>query len=153
MIGISVRADGPTFELDIPAGTADVALKALAEQTEFLTLFQSNDVGQVRTSGIKGPFTVEEALAHILADTTLAFDLIKRGVIVVRHSNASASIRPEESLTESETMQNKQSLFKRTTALLAALVLAPVAGAAETQAADEEVIEEIVVTGIRGSMQ
>ena len=50
-------------------------------------------------------------------------------------------------------MQNKQSLFKRTTALLAALVLAPVAGAAETQAADEEVIEEIVVTGIRGSMQ
>ena len=153
MTGISVRADDPTFELDIPAGTADVALKALAEQTEFLTLFQSNDVEQVRTPGIKGPFTVEEALVHILADTTLAFDLIKRGVIVVRHSNASASIRPEESLTESETMQNKQSLFKRTTALLAALVLAPVAGVAEAQEADEEVIEEIVVTGIRGSMQ
>ena len=44
-------ADGPTSELDIPAGTADVPLKALAEQTEFLTLFQSNDVEQVRTPG------------------------------------------------------------------------------------------------------
>ena len=158
MTGISAPADGPTFELDIPAGTADVALKALAEQTEFLTLFQSNDVDQVRTPGIKGPFTVEEALAQILADTPLAYDLVKRGVIVVRHSNASASIRSEEPLMESETMQNKQSLFKRATALLAAVVLAPATGAAEAQAADaadadEEVIEEIVVTGIRGSLQ
>ena len=76
MTGISVRADGPTFELDVPAGTADVALKALAEQTEFLMLFQSNDVEQVRTPGIEGPYTVEEALEHILADTPLAFDLI-----------------------------------------------------------------------------
>ena len=53
MTGVPVRADGPTFELDIPAGTADVALKALAEQTEFLTLFQSDDVEQVRTPGDK----------------------------------------------------------------------------------------------------
>ncbi|MDE0053024.1 MAG: TonB-dependent receptor [Gammaproteobacteria bacterium] len=157
MTGTSVRADDPTFELDIPAGTADVALKALAEQTEFLTLFQSNDVERVRTPGIKGPFTVEEALARILADTPLAFDLIKRGVIVVRYSNPSASIRPEETLTESETMQDKQSFFRRATAFLAAAVLAPATGAAEAQAADqaadEEVIEEIVVTGIRGSLQ
>ena len=152
MTGISVRADDQAFELDIPAGTVDVALKALAEQTEFLTLFQSNDVDQVRTQGIKGPFTIEEALAHILADTPLAFDLIKRGVIVVRPSNTSASIRPKESLTGSKTMQNKQSFFKRATALLAAAMLAPATGAAETQAADEEVMEEIVVTGIRGSM-
>ena len=99
MTGVPVRADGPTFELDIPAGTADVALKALAEQTEFLTLFQSDDVEQVRTQAIKGPFTVEEALVRILADTPLAFDLIKRGVIVVRHNNLLASISSEKSLT------------------------------------------------------
>ena len=56
---------------------------------------------------------------------------------------------------ESETMQNKQSSFKRATALLAAVVLAPATGAAEAQAADadEELVEEIIVTGIRGSLQ
>ena len=155
MTGVPVRADGPTFELDIPAGTADVALKALAEQTEFLTLFQSDDVEQVRTQAIKGPFTVEEALVRILADTPLAFDLIKRGVIVVRHNNLLASISSEKSLTGNETMQNNQSLFKRVAGLLAAAMLAPATGAAETEASeaktDSKFIEEIIVTARRTS--
>ena len=158
------RGDGkPTVVFDIPKMTAKDALMRFAQQTSTPLLVSFELVASIEGNALIGEFTVADGLHRLLAGTGIV-GTIERGVIGVRvdpvpDEQNVASRKGNKHMSETKT--KKAPLLKRMGTAIAAAIFATSGGAAiaadETraadQAADEEVMEEIVVTGIRGSMQ
>lgn len=58
---------------DIPAQDIDSALTALADQANLRLLFKSGDVAGMKTQGLSGSFTADEALRRLLAGTGMTW--------------------------------------------------------------------------------
>ncbi len=141
----SVHAAEETFDLDIPGEAADVAVKALAKQTGFLTLFQSSDVTRVQTNMIVGRYSLHEALTIMLRNTPLSFDLTTGGVIVLTLDDDPDSMRKGGMNVSDSANNRKTGLLAR----IASVLLFSSAGAGQASAAEdnnEGFIEEILVT-------
>ncbi len=85
---------------DIPAGRAEVTLKAFAEQSGTQFFFSADKVRGVRTPALKGEFAAREALDRMLAGTGLVVvQDEKSGALSVRrdvHPNAPRAAPTEE---------------------------------------------------------
>lgn len=152
----SAWADEPVYDLAIASTASELAIKDLAKQTGSMTLFQSNDVAQVKTNAVIGQFTVSEALDTMLLDTPLTYDLTDGGVIVVRYDGPREQSIGEPDMTNfGATASVRPTLFKRVaTALFGASVAAGAVGSAPAFAAsavDVPIIEEIIVTAEKRS--
>lgn len=149
--GAEAAAEEPAverYEFDVVEERLGPALEAVGWITgaNVLYPYELADLGGMRE--VSGFLTPDEALAILLGDTELSGQLTEGGVIVVTS--------PAKQLQESTEpqMENKgrtgwASLF----AGLAATIAGPAAGAADAPdgAVDEsQVIESMVVTGVRG---
>ncbi|WP_165793852.1 TonB-dependent receptor [Hyphococcus luteus] len=134
-------------DLDIPAQTAQDAVKALARAHKRSVLFQTEDVMAVNTNSLKGDYSLQRALDEMFQGTSLKGGLTESGVITV-------SLRKTENRSEGDKPMKKQSRFLLTTALSSfASVIATAAVAQDTGETAATPQDVIVVTGtnIRGA--
>jgi hypothetical protein len=79
------RAAVTKQRFDVPAGDARPMLRLFANQAGCEIMFPVDNVAGVKTNAVKGEFTIQEALAQILAETGLVASLdAKTGAIAIR---------------------------------------------------------------------
>lgn len=77
-----------SMTFDLPAGAAEPALNALAQQSGMQVIFRT-EYGEVPVPELRGKYTVREALAKLLAGTPLVAKVDETtGIIVVTQSDA-----------------------------------------------------------------
>lgn len=70
--GETPQGGGPsTRSFDIPAAEAQVALKKFAQQSGLELLYSTREIVGITTNAVKGVFTAQEALHHLLDGTKL----------------------------------------------------------------------------------
>lgn len=142
-----VNAAEQVYELQISAGTADESLRALARQTGHALLYRSTEVEAVRTRGLSGSYTLQQALAGLLEGTTLSGGLTEGGVIAVSRSASHTTNQRETGAMQGE--KNK-SVFASISAFSLSLLGLP-AHAQETATTSSVYLEEIIVTAQKRS--
>ena len=79
--GVSVAQEA--YEVDISSVRAADAIKSLSFQTGHSVLFQTDDVGSIRTNAIKGRMTLREAMDALFEGTALTGGLTDSGIITI----------------------------------------------------------------------
>lgn len=118
--------------LDIPSQNLSTALSQLGLQTGRELVFSPQVVAGKRSNAVHGSMSAEQALSHLLKGTGLSARTGSQGTLVVENSY----MRP---------------IAMQTMDAAPAPQSAP--AAEPTPAADDQVAEEIVVTGIRASLR
>ncbi len=128
------------YDFDIPSQDAASSLEQLAEITGAIGLFRYDLAAAQQANAVVGRYTLPDALDLLLEGTNLAGDLSDKRVISI------TAIKAAERTNEEEPMDVKKTGFIAT---LAAIFSASPATAQDTVS---DVLEEIVVTGNRGSL-
>ncbi len=126
-------------DFNIPQQRADLALLEFAEQADITLAVRPEEVGDVVANALVGRYRIQEGIEILLADTRLT-PVLKNAMIL--------SVRVERSSTEEGGGMNPKKL-----GLMAAVAVALSGGNASAQDNSSDMVEEIVVTGIRGSLQ
>src|SRR6202165_1458924 len=174
MLGAQAFADPTLRHFDIQTQATASALNEFARQADITLVFASALVEQHRLAGIKGDFTVLEALKKLLDGTGLSFTQVSATTIAISAENKAAEPQhpqasgpgtvPDPTVNENQTKgedtMNHRGLFTRIAALftLSGAVLAgghaygqdtaaEPATAADASAANTSSLDEIVVTG------
>src|SRR4051812_9195994 len=75
LVALAIRpvaaAEALKVRFDLPADTAEVALKRLSQQSGIEVLFPTDAVSGVRTNSVRGQMTARQALDAMLAGTAL----------------------------------------------------------------------------------
>ena len=130
------------YEFDISEVRLDIALNRLAQQTNTPLLFSHEEVRNVQPNPVVGRYTIREALAILLNNTGITGNINDQGVLTV--------MRAGSELNEGDNMKFHKKRLTGLAAVLAVLLGSP--GAVQAQD-DGDAMEEVVVTGIRGSLQ
>lgn len=131
----------PEYDINIPAQNAAFALERLAEQTGAITLFPYDLASGVQANAVVGRYSLPAALAALLDGSGLSGGLSEKRVITIAESV------DEESAEEEEQMNAKKVGML---AAIGSLIFGGPAGAQDTGANQDDGLEEIVVTGVRG---
>lgn len=129
------------YDFDIPEERADVALTTFAEQANLTLIFPYDKVKKIVVRRLSGHYSVEEAIDILLSDT---------GLKMVVDANDQLMIIQDTNNQESVEMPKKSKLSTAIVAILSSVFTTQYASAQDTTDAD---MEEVVVTGIRQSMQ
>jgi outer membrane receptor for ferric coprogen and ferric-rhodotorulic acid len=70
-------------QLDVPAGNLVSALKSLAAQTDVELVYRAEQLKDLRTEGVKGAFSPQEAIAILLKGTALQVHTAASGAMVI----------------------------------------------------------------------
>jgi outer membrane receptor protein involved in Fe transport len=131
-VGVSTRA-----ATRIPAQDLGSALQALAKERDFHVIFVAEDVGGVRTQGVVGEVTADEALSSILNGTGLTYRYIdEKTVTIVPVGPSSSQIESRASAVPA--LMVAQGEEKRQSE--------PQAGENSSGSFEDQKLEEIVVT-------
>ncbi len=126
-----------TTYFNIPQQRADLSLTQFAEQADLTLIFRFKSAKDKTANKLEGEYSVADAIEILLDDTGLKPVFSDQGLLM--------SVSDKLSDPEGDQMN-----AKKTTGLLA--VFATVFGATPAMAQDtENVVEEIVVTGVRAS--
>lgn len=150
LIAGATGAEEPIHDINIPEQNAAKALEQLAEQTGAITLFPYDLAKARQTRAVVGRYTLPDALRLLLKDTGLSGDLSEKRVISITPIEADARTDEEEPVD----VNKKSGLVAGLLAIFGGTSSAAqdVSDRSGTGASDEPV-EEIVVTGIRGSLR
>ncbi len=122
---------------DIPQQRADISLIEFAETANITLIFPFDDAREVTANKLVGKYTAEQALQILLADTLLAIHISDDGQLSISSENLTGEF-------ESVDKKNK----------LSAAIIGVLSTMAATHASSQEApIEEVLVTGIVGSLQ
>lgn len=141
--GVSVAQE--TYAIDIPARKAAEAIKTLSFQTGHSVLFQTEDVGSVRTNAIQGQMTLQQAMEALFEGTTLAGGLTDSGIITISQGPSQNQDGLESDVTQ---VISKRSLL----ATVSAIVFGTTGVQAQEAAPQEDDVRReaaIVVVGSR----
>src|ERR1700732_1372034 len=174
MLGAQAYADPTVRHFDIQTQATASALNEFARQADITLVFASALVDKHQMVGIKGDFTVLDALRKLLDGTGLSFTQVSATTIAISAENKAAEPQhppasgpgtvPDPTgngnQTKGEDNMNHRGLFTRIAALfaLSGAVLAgshaygqdtatTPAAAADASAANTSTLDEIVVTG------
>jgi iron complex outermembrane receptor protein len=175
MLGAQAFADPTLRHFDIQTQATASALNEFARQADITLVFASALIDQHQTVGIKGDFTVLEALKRLLDGTGLSFTQVSATTIAIsaetkadQQSNppanepgAAPGPNGNGNQTQGESNMNHRGLFTRIAALFALsgaalsgghaygqdTTGAPAAATGDTSAANTSTLDEIVVTG------
>jgi TonB-dependent receptor len=148
--GATGAGEEPVHDINIPEQNAAKALEQLAEQTGAITLFPYDLAKARQTRAVVGRYTLPDALRLLLKDTGLSGGLSEKRVISITPIEADARTDEEEPVE----IKKKSGLAAVLLAIFGGTssVAQDVSDSSVTGASDEPV-EEIVVTGIRGSLR
>lgn len=79
----------PTIAFNAPAGPLDKALRRFADQTGFQMVYDTTIVQGLKTVGVSGRMTPQEALARLLAGTALTFHMPEPHTVIIEAVPAS----------------------------------------------------------------
>ena len=145
----AVSPEGQHYDLNIAASSVVEALNLLAGQTGHMLLFDYDLAKDRRVRPVEGRYTIEDALATMLAGSGLSGAVTRRKVITVSAAHTGATTHQTELYMKHTTEPGRSLLGLIGTALVAVILSSP--GQAEDISAASEVdktrmIEEIVVT-------
>jgi len=126
-----------TLSFDIPRQRADLSLTEFAEQANITLIFPFNDAMEITANPLAGKYSIEDAVRVLLADTRLKVNIGDDGQL---------TIFTDQSLGEIDSMHKKNKLSSAVVGVISSLV------GAQTLA-QENSVEEVIVTGIRGSLE
>lgn len=145
LAGVGGCAFAQIRQFDIPSEDAGKSISELSRQSGVPIIGPGDQLHDVITPEIKGTFDVTVALGLMLKNTGLNASRSADGVIVIS-STTNKSVCDDEG----ETMSNK-SLLTRSVSWLA-MMLASIQ-CASAQSGDSQMMETVVVTGVRASLQ
>jgi len=137
-------AGRPEYEFNIPAQPLVKSLNILSNKTETLVLFPYDLVKDRTSHRVQGRFTVRQALEQMLQNTGLEGGVSKTGVLMISQGESEKT-----SITKGVDMGNKNKLSSSIVLAMSSLAAAQAAA----QEASNETLEEILVTGVRGSLE
>jgi outer membrane receptor protein involved in Fe transport len=174
MLGAQAFADPTLRHFDIQTQATPSALNAFARQADITLVFASALVDRHQMVGIKGDFTVLEALRKLLEGTGLSFTQVSATTIAISAETKAEQTHPPTNgggtvpdpngngnQTQGESNMNHRGLFTRVAALFALSGAAlsgghaygqdtaatPAAATGDASAASSSTLDEIVVTG------
>lgn len=148
LISFSALAQAETDTLekvvrfDIPQQRADISLTEFAKQANITLIFPFDDVKQLQTNSLQGEYSITDAVALLLRDTQLFVNIGADGQL---------TILMEHDLGEIDSMHKKKLLSSAVIAALSSLTGAN--AIAQQTSAPAGQVEEVLVTGIRASLQ
>ncbi len=86
MFSVSMAAEERTIEFNIPPQTLSSAIRGLSEQANIQALYAEETVAGIRSGGLRGAYTVREAMEKLLEGSNLSFDFTSPAVVVVRRN-------------------------------------------------------------------
>ena len=131
------------FHFSIPQQPAVHSLSYVAEQANITLIFPFEAMASKTANAIEGEYSVENALGQLLQGTGYAVSVRSNGHINI--------VLAKKSLGGIEVMHKLNKVASAVMMMVAASSVAMPASAQEAQSSDQ--FEEIVVTGIRGSLQ
>lgn len=135
------------FYFDIPQQQADGALTALGQQADITILYRYDVVHGYKTGQLKGEYTLDEAISFLLEGTSLKTEFSPAGHLIITDDKATRG-------NEVKPKVNKTSAMAGILAAVASLFGGTGEVSAQATAdVSDHTIEEIVVTGIRESIQ
>ena len=135
--GISTQV----IAFDIPQKRADLSLTEFARQANITLIFPYDQVKDVVTNPLQGEYTIEEAVRLLLAGTSLKVNVDEKGLL---------TITTEESNEEMDSMHHKNKLSGAIIGIMASMAGT---GVQAQDTGSAPAVEEVMVTGIRGSLQ
>lgn len=145
MMPLAAQADGSITKeklyFSIPQQRADHSLTHVAELANITLIFPFDEFQKVKAKGIEGVYTVEEALKTLLQGTGYALSMGSNG-------NAHIVLR-KTSFGGIDSMLKLNKLSKQVMSVIALSTM----GEATYGQSDQAGLEEVVVTGIRQSLQ
>jgi len=145
-------ADAPV-SLDVPAGELVAALKTLAKQSDVELLYQPAQLKDIKTSGLKGQYTAQDAVSMLIRGTSLRVYTTERGVMVIapvgeKTSWNSARISNSSGVSLGKQEESSEDRILLAQANMEQTVSSPTAEKRNDEAANNQParLEEIVVT-------
>ncbi len=140
----SVRRD-----VSIPAQGLGPALQSFAHECDVQVIFASDDVLDVRTAGVSGKVTIEEALSQMLRGTGLTYRLLDNSTVTIFPVSTPAAphaapVAPAVTQTGASVALPQQPVRER---LRLAQVESTATGSQTPTNATPGALEEVVVTG------
>ena len=130
-------------DFNIPKQRADLALTTFAQQADLTLIFPYDKVREVTANGLHGNYSIEEAIEILLLNT---------GLRMVVNNNDQLMIIRDTNNQELVQMPKKSKLSTAIVAILSA-VFGSQQASAQGSSGVEDRLEEVVVLGIRQSMQ
>lgn len=129
------------YDFDIPRERADLALTTFAEQANLTLIFPYDKVKEIEARRLSGHYSIEDAIDILLRGTGLKMVVDTQGqLMIIQDTNNQ----------ESEEMPKKTKLSTAIVAIISSVFTSQYAGAQDNGSSD---MEEVVVTGIRQSLQ
>ncbi|MEM9744177.1 MAG: TonB-dependent receptor [Pseudomonadota bacterium] len=143
------QGEDPKYRFDIAESTLGAALEAVARVADVNVLYPYDLAARKMPNRVVGELDLERALSVLLRGTGLSGRLTSNGVIVITPESVQA--RQASDIPMDQTHRNPR---RGVLAGLAGLIIGASAsvspGATAAEEADNEFIESLVVTGVRG---
>lgn len=143
MAPLKVMAENTQYQFDIPPQQADGALAALGQQAGISVLYRHDLVKDYKAKGLYGRYTAADAVVVLLHKLPLTAEFNASGHLLVKANN---------DLTRGSNMNNKQPK-KNILAAVIAFIMSPTVAIAQENTQSVDTLEEVVVTGIRRSLE
>jgi TonB-dependent receptor len=132
------------IQFDIPQQRADLSLTEFAEQADITLIFPFDDAAKIVTNKLAGRYSIEDAVKRLVANTKLSVKIDEKGLL---------TITTNQSHEELDSMHNKNKLSAIIGLLTSVAGTQAIAQDAPLPSGATEQVEELMVTGIRGSLQ
>lgn len=150
-VSLPAVANEQMFSFDVPKTTVDKALNTIALQAGAQVLFPFDKVRSIEANTVSGELTLTEALKLTLNGTGLMANFTPSGVITVSFSSEQSKLNGEGRTPMKK--EQKLSLLSKVALMIFGAANIQGISAQEGNAREEEkVVEEVVVTGTRGSI-
>lgn len=132
------------IQFDIPQQRADLSLTEFAEQADITLIFPFDDAAKITANKLIGRYSIETAAKLLVANTQLSVKIDEKGLL---------TITTNQSHEELDSMHNKNKLSAVIGLLTTVAGTQAIAQDTNIPSGATEQVEELMVTGIRGSLQ
>jgi outer membrane receptor protein involved in Fe transport len=146
----TAASDAQARTYHIAAQTLGSALQEFAAQAGLQLLFSESDVAGMRTGGLQGSFTKDQALERLLAGSGLAFEFPKADAVIIRRPGNSIDSTSARAAGAASTTQSSGAA-NPTLAPASRSSSGPSSSGADSQSRAD--FQEVIVTGRAGVEQ
>ncbi|MCE3254448.1 MAG: TonB-dependent receptor, partial [Cellvibrio sp.] len=132
------------IQFDIPRQRADLSLTEFAEQADITLIFPFDDATEIITNKLAGRYSIQDAVKLLVANTKLSVKIDEKGLL---------TITTNQSHEELDSMHNKNKLSAIIGLLTSVAGAHAIAQDTPVPSSAAEQVEELMVTGIRGSLE